>query len=1007
MNLPPWISLSGRITLILLAAGGAFLVMLIVGSQQYRQMLLDNAIQGIEAEVRAEADDFGQLLEKGRGVLDTLLAVAAVRNGGQDCGRVLADVAADSRIHHLIRFDAQGQAVCGSSPGAAEMRVADTPVFQAARNADGLVISEPLTSGVDGRSVIMLARAVVEDAQFAGMIAATFTVETAHEVITTQQLSFDATITIVNGEGEQLVGHADDAADSTAANALSGPLMDSIRNVQSGSVRFTAPGGRRIAGVAQVSHFGEAYAVITVPEESLLAPAKRLMWAAFGVATGIMVLALGAVYVILHAHVVRPIRELIATTDDLAAGDYRTVRTKPRTNRGELSQLHNQLEVLADALESREHQLDAARAHRQAVIDSLPQAVCVVAPDHTIIAANPAVTEDLNVPPRVLEPGTDIAAFVRYSAERGDYGDIDVATVIDQWREAIREGRSLSFEKGHPEGRTFAVEGRPLPDGGYLKSYAEITERKRLAETLAELFDNAARRDLPSEQRINMLLEIGRRHFGMPVGWVAGIDGDRYTIEYAANEVGTGLPVGSVIPFSETYCSYAIQENDVVAFEYASQQGLANAPCYRRFAIESYIGMPLSVSGAGTGALCFHSITPALHAFSESDRQVLHLLAQWIDVELQREHNLANLHRTQARLAAEQARLAAVIDATRDGIAPIDAQNQVVSANRVMGDIFGTDPEQLVGSELALLFAPADRDTVMSGLADFRDDDGERDGLQLKLNGLRADGTRFPAELYFARMAVSGEDLILAVITDVSEAQKAETIKSQFVSTVSHELRTPLTSIVGSLGLVQGGAAGELPPRAAALIDTAHRNADRLISLVNDILDFERLGSGRIEIQPQEVDLEAQLVAAREHNAGYAEQAGCRLEVDGPTTPKTVRVDPERLQQVFSNLISNAAKFSPDGEVVSVWAEEDEDGGSVIVTVRDRGPGLDETVRERLFQPFVQVDPADNRKHQKGTGLGLAITHSLLERMGGAITVDSQPGDTRFVIRLPIANMGE
>lgn len=242
---------------------------------------------------------------------------------------------------------------------------------------------------------------------------------------------------------------------------------------------------------------------------------------------------------------------------------------------------------------------------------------------------------------------------------------------------------------------------------------------------------------------------------------------------------------------------------------------------------------------------------------------------------------------------------------------------------------------------------------------------------------------------------------VTGVNWDITESKKVERLKSEFVATVSHELRTPLTSIRGTLGLLAGGAAGELPVKAGELIQIAHRNSERLSVLINDLLDIEKIESGRLRFVPQWQPLQPLLEQAVEANRGFAHTCNVEFELVPPLPAVLVEVDSDRLLQVMANLLSNAAKFSPAGERVLVTAMLR--GRTVRVVVQDRGPGVPEQFQPRLFQKFSQADASDSRA-KGGTGLGLAITKAIVERMGGHIGFESKP-DTgaTFYFELPCA----
>jgi signal transduction histidine kinase len=236
---------------------------------------------------------------------------------------------------------------------------------------------------------------------------------------------------------------------------------------------------------------------------------------------------------------------------------------------------------------------------------------------------------------------------------------------------------------------------------------------------------------------------------------------------------------------------------------------------------------------------------------------------------------------------------------------------------------------------------------------------------------------------------------------DVSERQAIDELKRQFVSIVSHELRTPLTSIKGSLQMLDSGLMGPLSDEQQELLTMAVNNSERLGQLVNDILDLERLDSGRMPLAPEPTSAAAIATRAAAGMTGAADAAGIRLVVIEPPTEDDVDVtaDPHRLVQVLTNLIGNAIKFSERGSTIrlSVTRIDDE----VRTAVTDRGRGIPESQIAKVFDRFGQVDPGDARR-EGGTGLGLAIAQEIVVRSGGRIEVASDLGKgSTFTVVLP------
>lgn len=234
---------------------------------------------------------------------------------------------------------------------------------------------------------------------------------------------------------------------------------------------------------------------------------------------------------------------------------------------------------------------------------------------------------------------------------------------------------------------------------------------------------------------------------------------------------------------------------------------------------------------------------------------------------------------------------------------------------------------------------------------------------------------------------------------DISARKASEQMKADFMATVSHELRTPLTAIVGSLALVREGEAGELPEQAREFVGMAFENAERLAALVSDIRDLQRLESGRLEFSIEPLEVALFLERALALNAAYGERYRIRFVLEPVPPGLRVAADDDRLMQVVTNLLSNAAKFSPPGAAVRVAAAAA--GEQVRISVADRGRGISPEFRSRMFARFAQADVSDSRQ-RGGTGLGLAIVKSLVEHMNGRVECESEPGaGSTFSVFLP------
>lgn len=243
-------------------------------------------------------------------------------------------------------------------------------------------------------------------------------------------------------------------------------------------------------------------------------------------------------------------------------------------------------------------------------------------------------------------------------------------------------------------------------------------------------------------------------------------------------------------------------------------------------------------------------------------------------------------------------------------------------------------------------------------------------------------------------------DRILVVFQDISSRIADERMKSDFISTVSHELRSPLTSIKGSMGLLLSDAAGELPPKARGLLEIAHRNAERLVLIINDILDLEKIISGGLDFDCEKVDLSALIIEAVKSSAAFSQRFDLKLETVGCDSPIWVHTDPNRIIQVLTNLLSNATKFSRANGQITITLDCGDD--DVTVSVKDEGLGIPEKDQHKIFERFADMANSD-RASKGGTGLGLSICKALIENLDGTIGFDSKEGvGTTFYFTLPV-----
>ncbi len=354
---------------------------------------------------------------------------------------------------------------------------------------------------------------------------------------------------------------------------------------------------------------------------------------------------------------------------------------------------------------------------------------------------------------------------------------------------------------------------------------------------------------------------------------------------------------------------------------------------------------------------------------------------------------------TERRRADERLRLAAsVFENTTEGILVTDARGIIQSVNPAFTTITQYRAQEVIGRNPSLLKSGRqDRGFYRRMWASIRDT-GHWQG---EIWNRRKNGEVYPQWLTISAIkdAQGRVSHYVGVTWDISELKASERLKEEFIATVSHELRTPLTSVLGSLGLIVGEVAGEVPERVQKLVRIAYHNSERLVRLISDILDIEKMEAGKMGFRFQPLELMPLVRQATEANRAYAEQCGVDMVVTRSPTGVRVNGDADRLSQVLTNLLSNAAKFSHAGDRVEVAVVRHH--GMIRISVTDHGPGIREGFRAQVFEKFAQADASDTRR-KGGTGLGLSIAKLIVEQHGGRIGFTSEPGvRTTFHVDLP------
>jgi two-component system, sensor histidine kinase and response regulator len=365
--------------------------------------------------------------------------------------------------------------------------------------------------------------------------------------------------------------------------------------------------------------------------------------------------------------------------------------------------------------------------------------------------------------------------------------------------------------------------------------------------------------------------------------------------------------------------------------------------------------------------------------------------------------------RVEVALRESEARFRSVTQSVNEGIISVNSCGSITFWNSGAQSIFGYREDEILGKPLACLVPRRSRAAIQALLERSTSTErGNLFGRPIDWSGLRKDQTEFPVEISLASWTVGEETSYSGVVRDATERQAVDRMKNEFIAMVSHELRTPMNAVIGLTDLLLGT---DLSPRQVEYAEALRRSSDLVLSLVNDILDLSKIEAGKLDLDSVDLDVrevvEDATVLVAEQTAGNRLEVVCSVDQD---VPQTLRGDPGRLRQVLLNLIANAVKFTPAGDVVvrAGLADETADGVVLRFEVSDTGVGIEPEAQPLLFKPFTQVDGSP-RSGIEGSGLGLSISKRLVELMGGEIGVESEPGQGSrfwFTVRLtpPVAH---
>lgn len=409
-------------------------------------------------------------------------------------------------------------------------------------------------------------------------------------------------------------------------------------------------------------------------------------------------------------------------------------------------------------------------------------------------------------------------------------------------------------------------------------------------------------------------------------------------------------------------------------------------------------------------------------AKGELELRVAERTAELISVNEQLHAELRERRRVEEELRVSQARFAGILEIADDAVISIDGNQQITLFNQGAEKIFGYTAQEAIGKSLDVLLPMRFMQTHRQHVVDFAQSSNgaRRMGERREIYGRRKNGEEFPAEASISKLQLRGETIFTVILRDISARHVIDRMKDEFISVVSHELRTPLTSIHGSLGMLASGLLDAEPETEKRLLEIAVDSTERLVRLINDVLDVERIESGKVTMAKQACDVADLMTNAADVMQAMAEKFNVTLMIF--PLYMNVWADPDRIIQMLTNLLSNAIKFSPAGTTVQLsaalhtdedekpdednWEEENTSGSMhVLFKVSDQGRGIPADKLETIFERFQQVDASDSRNHD-GTGLGLAICRTIVQQHGGRIWVESILGEgSTFYFTLPIHNL--
>ena len=630
-------------------------------------------------------------------------------------------------------------------------------------------------------------------------------------------------------------------------------------------------------------------------------------------------------------------------------------------------------------LKTHEAELARQTALMQATLDNMQEGLTVFDADLKLLASNRIAHEILEFPAEMMEPGRPLEDFIRLNAERGEYGPGDT-------EEQVRERMALAwrmephcFERARPDGIVIEVRGNPMPGGGFVTTYADVTHRKKAEEALRASEERYALASAGANEGIwDWDIASNEAYLSPRLMMILGFGGTE--MRTTPEDWHKRLHPDDRAPYIAAIIAHLKGETDHFEFEYR---------------IRDKAGAYLWVHDRGI-------------ARRGADGRAYRMAGSLGDVTERK--------RAEEALRNAEAKYRRIFEQAVEGLYQATIEGRYLSVNPAMARILGFDsPEQLVAEQTDIgrqLYADPGRRKEFLGQLEK---DGAVHGLESRARR-RGGGVIWISESARLVRDDTGQPLhIEGVFTDITErkqimqelrkakeqAELASRTKGQFLANMSHELRTPLNAIIGFSEIMMKEMFGPIGhPGYREYAKDINDSGDHLLNLINDILDVSKAEAGRIELLEARIEVKALIDSSLRLVRERAESGRVRLSVDVADPLPTIQADELRLKQILLNLLTNAVKFTPEGGSVTINARV-APGGGFAISVTDTGIGMKKEDIPRALEAFSQIDGKLDRKYE-GTGLGLPLTKALIELHGGTLTVESTPDQgTTVTVDLP------